>query len=599
MHLSLPDGFATPPLLRRNVPEINAAVIAMGTACYEAGYNSIVVKENLAARTRESELVQQIADLREALRVSDTVRREALQDQEDRIRSGYETNTAALEEKLAAARQQLEEYQDEVTASRAAAIDEALARERARADGVLAVYKERIARSEAALESATRTATTERAGFMKSINDLRESIHTAEKARLKIQQNSSRKGAAAEDDLIELVRTAVAGWDAAVEKMSTEPESGDIHVIFGDMTPPFRVLVDSKAYTRNVDHAERDKIRHDIETWPGVSAGMLVSMNTGIVGTVDGAIEFTRSGKPLMNMCKLASFTPDQQVRALSLAFAVLRNHAVWGSSQRVLANAHMHVQYYRRTMEQLQNQITAAEKHALVTLRDICGLQNTVTQMRVELMETLGGGEHTLCIDAVSTWWNENYVAGAGTEVNLIEAFTEWRSAATEILRASITKDAFVSLVCGAIGCEPEIVIKSGPGGTKRVGDVVSISGWMKRDTVAVAAAAPTKHYRLVCVDQHTEPAEIRKTFNGLRGILRSKAAAGAGYNWRIENGVHTIYISGDIDVGALPLKTTRSWVERLTIEEVDENPWVNQEWDVPAEITAIAPPKMIWNLP
>lgn len=147
MHLSLPDGFATPPLLRRNVPEINAAVIAMGTACYEAGYNSIVVKENLAARTRESELVQQISELREALRVSDTVRREALQDQEDRIRSGYETNTAALEEKLAAARQQLEEYQDEVTASRAAAIDEALARERARADGVLAVYKEQIGRA--------------------------------------------------------------------------------------------------------------------------------------------------------------------------------------------------------------------------------------------------------------------------------------------------------------------------------------------------------------------------------------------------------------------------------------------------------------------
>lgn len=603
MHLTLPDGFATPPLLKRDNPEINAAVLAMGTACYEAGYNSIVVKENLAARTREAEMATQIAELKELVKISDETRRNALEEQEERIRARYEraieiasTERESAEEKIAALRQQLEEIQDSAAELKHAAIDEALQRERSRTESTIAVYKERIIKAEQALEAATRSATAERTGFMKSIGELRDTIHASEKTKLTTQQNSSRKGAAAEDQLADLIRAAVSGYDSVmVEKMSTEPESGDIHVTFNDLVPPFRVLVDSKAYTRNVDHAERDKIRHDMETWSGVSAGILVSMHTGIVGVVDGFIEFTPSGKPLMNLCRLATFTPDQQVRTLALAFAVLRNHATWGASQRILANAHMHVQYYRRTMEQLQNQITAAEKHALVTLRDICGLQNSVTQMRIELMETLAGEtvERTLCVDAIRTWWNETFEIGEG-EIGLIDAYSEWRETADVVLRNSITKDAFVSLVCGAIGIEPDITIKSGPGGSKRIAELATVQGWVVRGT---AVPIPQKHYKLVCVDSHTEMADIRKTIMGLRGILRSKAAGGCSFNWRIEDNIHTIYMSGNVDVKGLPLKTTRTWAGELTVEDVDENPWAGQDWTPGPQIAAAAPAKMTWN--
>jgi hypothetical protein len=643
MNLSLAvSGDFQPGPLAENNPATNTLILAMGIACYDIGYKCItdIVHSRGAAkaRSRERELQTQLDEAEE-------LRQLALEQQESRITSQYaaditrkdvewqkrldrtlQGSTAekeSLHSTVSTLREQLNDQQtdlDQFAQQRTIAITAARTEESARYEAMMHTDRQRVARLETQLADAARIAATERTGFLKSIGDLRDSIHAAEKQRTAHHANSSRKGAAGELLLKELVEAAVVDFDhAKVLDIASEQESGDIHVIFEDMTPPFRILLDCKAYKRNVDPGEREKIRHDVDTWTGVNAGILVSLTTGIVGAPDGTIEFTANGKPLMNLCKFTcGTTQEQQIRTLALAFSILRNYASWGASQRVLANAHKHVEYYKRAIDQFQNQISHAEKHSLSALRVIHGMHNTVTQLRVELMEELSGvvRENT-CADVIRMWWDENYVVHKTGSVRLEDAWGVWRSYDSDcpeivrIMTDTLTKDAFVALICGVLDVDEDVVLRLGSGNTKRIVDVPVVHGWTVRTSGAGAGAgagaSSVQHYQLIVVDTHEDAADRRKTFTNIRSILRSKGAGGCAYVWRVDEvddtWLHTILMSGTVDCKTLPLATIKKWIGgEVEVSNMDDETWGSaviewRDWTPSESVAAAVGPKMVWR--
>lgn len=507
----LPSAFILPSAFSSD-PDINATIISMGAAAYDAGY------------THLSDIIKGAANAEVAtiIATSEKELREKTQEYErrcEKLRSELEKRQNALDDAWDARR---------------------IAVENAAADANQEILR---LRTESALDKRI---------FLKTLEDLRKEFNAAERIRAERVSNSSKKGAAGEMALAEIIEAAASDFDATVSQMTTSPESGDFHVIFNDIIPPFKILIDAKSYTRNVDHEERAKIRHDIECCPDVSAGILVSLYSGIVGSTDGEIEFINN-RPLLNICKLMNGTPDSRVKTLSMAFSILRNHAKWDASQHAIAAAHAKFQYYRRILEQLQNQIGAAEKHALATLRDIVNMQSSVSLLQIEFLS-----EESIN-DDVSSWWSTNYEKSDDASLDAISIYSKWIADG----KKNITKASFMAilgLVCGSDSFN--MIVQTGPAGNKRLVDQTLLHGWkQKRIATTTSSDAIAVHI----YDSHTETIDKKKTFTYIRKFLSSKNISSSAYKWSVfdeETTLHHHIILFGVSSDILNLNLLKSWV-------------------------------------
>lgn len=546
----LPASFVMPTSIASD-PDINATIITMGAAAFDAGF------------THLSDIIQGAANAEVAA----------------------VTATAAVElrEKTEEYEKRCEKLRSELQ-KRQAALDDAWEDRRAAVAAAAAGANEEIARLREESAIAATRAHEEKRMFLKTLDDLRKEFNAAERARTERVANSSKKGAAGELALAEIIEAAAADFDATVAQMTASPESGDFHVVFNDIVPPFKILIDAKSYTRNVDHEERAKIRHDIESCPDVAAGILVSLYSGVVGAADGEIEFV-NGRPLLNICKLMNAAPESRVKTLALAFSILRNHAKWGVSQHAIAAAHSKFQYYRRMLEQLQNQIGAAEKHALATLRDVANMQSSVALLQTEFI-----AEDSVN-DAIASWLSISYEKATATDkLDIIGMYSKWIADGGR----NITKAAF-SAVLGAIcGAESfNMTVQTGPTGNRRLVDQTILYGWRAKATVALASAIALHIY-----DSHTETADRKKTFTYIRKFLASKSVVGAGFIWNadIEDAdvIHHRIVISDADADAMNLSLLKSWVGADAVVIADDCEPV--DWKATGIVKELAGPGAKW---
>jgi len=129
---------------------------------------------------------------------------------------------------------------------------------------------------------------------------LQDSIQSFKESFLKTSSGSKKKGEQGEQLFQEIVQKAFGSVSCrerfVLESVGTEGHQGDLHMTWNG----HKILMEVKNYTRSVDDKEVKKFLRDMEQGRDMSIGILVSLNTGIVGhskTGSVDIEELRDGR--------------------------------------------------------------------------------------------------------------------------------------------------------------------------------------------------------------------------------------------------------------------------------------------------------------
>ena len=130
--------------------------------------------------------------------------------------------------------------------------------------------------------------------------NLQEGFQAFKESMLKTSTGSKRKGDHGEYIFQDIAQKAFGsvscGEHFNLEAVGTEGHQGDLHMIWKNN----KILIEVKNYTRSVDDKEVKKFLRDMEQGRDMSLGILVSLNTGIVGhskTGSVDIEELRDGR--------------------------------------------------------------------------------------------------------------------------------------------------------------------------------------------------------------------------------------------------------------------------------------------------------------
>lgn len=213
---------------------------------------------------------------------------------------------AALSAQLAAAEAAVEGLRGSITAE-AAKHAEALV-ESARKDFELSNAKEMLditARLSAAeVKEETYKMLKENYALM------RENMDTLQKELIKYQEASATKsshaiGKAGELTIHEILETRVAPWfaSASVENMAGVSHSADFHLtVQSPHGKSVKILIDVKKYKDSVRLKEIQKLHKDIDSDTTAVGGMLISLDSGIMGKAHFQIEKTPQRKTCINL---------------------------------------------------------------------------------------------------------------------------------------------------------------------------------------------------------------------------------------------------------------------------------------------------------
>jgi len=129
---------------------------------------------------------------------------------------------------------------------------------------------------------------------------LHDSIQSFKESFLKTSSASKKKGEQGEQLFQEIVQKAFGSVSCrdrfVLESVGAEGHQGDLHMFWNG----HKILMEVKNYTRSVDDKEVKKFHRDMEQGRDMSIGILVSLNTGIVGhskTGSVDIEELRDGR--------------------------------------------------------------------------------------------------------------------------------------------------------------------------------------------------------------------------------------------------------------------------------------------------------------
>jgi hypothetical protein len=288
--------------LYRSVPRAEAIAIAnLGAQCYSA------VKDRLYANW-EADATEDATEraavwrkeggsaMLESLRTQ-LAAGEAAQARIAQLQSGWETEVSARVEALVAIREKEMELtkREEMLVLEKQLIE---LRAYAKGSGLVEEYnatlKEKLSQVTAELEEFKAAAT----------------------------KSSHSLGRIGEATVLEMLRTHVLPkfLYSDVQDMTKAKHAGDFHLtVSGPTAKHVKIMIDSKKYTAAVNSTEIEKLYSDMDG-TDVDAGLLLSLDSGIIGKVPFQISKTKEGKP----CLFLSFDRiDDGMRQEILCWAV------------------------------------------------------------------------------------------------------------------------------------------------------------------------------------------------------------------------------------------------------------------------------------
>jgi flagellar motor protein MotB len=276
-------------------------------------------------------------------------------------------------------------------------------------------------------------------------------------AASQMTKTSTEIGALGEQKFMEIAHhTFLDFQDMDIVDVHSQPHKGDFHLSTKDMV----IMVDAKAYKRNVDYSQIQKIKADLQHNPHISFAWLVSLNTNIDKKDKGlfTLEWISEDQCVVYINNLLS-VPNMEM-LLKTVFYQCRDQYKRIKDGRIEQSELLSIRdAHTKTMESL----ATIKKRMKEVKTAINGLRNLHDELEKELLNTMNETSNTSAnkyyMD-VMKWWSENLEKAESTEkIKSTAIWTKFKKE-NEDLCKDLDVATFKDVVCLIV--PPENIVKA-----------------------------------------------------------------------------------------------------------------------------------------
>lgn len=296
-------------------------------------------------------------------------------------------------------------------------------------------------------------------------------------------KTSSEIGVLGEQRFYDIAKATFMDFEGfEIHDVHNQPHKGDFHVSAKGIT----IMVDAKAYKRNVDSSQIEKIKSDLKRNSHIHFAWLVSLNTNI-DRRDNALflfEWIAEDQCIVHINNLLAL--DNKEMLLKTVF-----HECHGHYKRIQNSniGHAELLSIRDNHKRVAEKVDVLKKRLKEVKTSLNGLKNLHDELEKDVLNILNeesNGVVNKFYGDVIEWWSKHITTKEGGKIKSTAIWTVFKKENDEMCK-HLDVAGFKDILC-VIVPQDKIVKAKGKAGAMDILDV----DWIPQDTLVNSSVAP-----------------------------------------------------------------------------------------------------------